>query len=183
MASEQALIGVAYALFFPSFSSYRYIGILDPAASDFLTWKSRLWVLGGNAALPIFDAGRNQANLNLAYAKFYETVFDYQQQVLVAFKEVEDALVNLEWQDKEFNSYRGTHWKQRKTRICAPEKVQCWLCKQSRPDQQRAQELQARLNVVNALGSRYQSTVLLIKALGGAWNDLPEALTEEPGCP
>ena len=44
-------------------------------------------------ALPIFDAGRNSANLTLAQVRTKEAVVDYEKTIQVAFREVADALV------------------------------------------------------------------------------------------
>ena len=49
-ASEHALIGVAYANFFPSLTLTGALGFLSPDLKDFLTWKSRVWTLGASAA-------------------------------------------------------------------------------------------------------------------------------------
>ena len=44
--------------------------------------------------MPIFDNGRNEARLDLAHAQYDESVANYRQQVLVAFRDVEDNLAS-----------------------------------------------------------------------------------------
>ena len=166
MASQHALIGVAYASFFPSLELTTTLGYLSPDLSQFMTWKSRLWILGANAAQTIFDAGRNQANLDLTYAQFRQSVYTYQQQVLTAFKEVEDALADLEWQEKEFQNYRRSLETSKKRVSLLKRQYSLGYTNNLNLISSELTALQARLNVVNALGRRYQSTVQLIKALG-----------------
>ena len=43
--------------------------------------------------MPIFNAGRNRANLELAEAQQQEALIRYEQAIQQAFREVEDALV------------------------------------------------------------------------------------------
>lgn len=57
MASQHALIGVAYASFFPSVELTGVLGFMSWDLKDFMKWKSRLWTIGANAAQPIFDGG------------------------------------------------------------------------------------------------------------------------------
>lgn len=179
MASQHALIGVAYAYFFPSLELTGTLGWLSPDISQFMTWKSRLWMMGANMSQPIFDAGRNQANLDLTYAQFRESVDNYREQVLTAFKEVEDALVDLEWQANEYLYYEQSLTSASRRAYLVQRQYNVGYTNNINLISAQLSELQARLNVVNMLGARYQSTVLLIKALGGGWSS-SDAASEEP---
>src|SRR5205814_6323676 len=53
---------------------------------------SRIWSIGPSIYLPIFQGGRNRANLERSRAAFDESVATFRQRVLVAFREVQDAL-------------------------------------------------------------------------------------------
>jgi multidrug efflux system outer membrane protein len=50
---------------------------------------SRVWQFGPSVSLPVFNAGRNRANLRLTEVQHREAPIRYEQ----AFREVEDALV------------------------------------------------------------------------------------------
>ena len=102
MASQHALIGVAYASFFPSFTlngTAAFAGgqlrFSNHNITSLIDWRNLLWSFVANMSQTIFDAGRNCANLAGTKSAFRESVDDYQQQVLIAFSEVEDALNNL----------------------------------------------------------------------------------------
>lgn len=58
-------------------------------------WQSRIWSLGPSISVPIFMGGRNTASLKAGKARYEESVVKFRQKVLVSFREVEDALVNL----------------------------------------------------------------------------------------
>ena len=170
MASEQALIGVAYASFLPSIQLTGLLGYSSPVLSEFLHWKSRLWSMAANAAQSIFDAGRNLSNLNLAYAVFNESSHDYQQAVLKAFQEVEDALANLEFQEKEYVSYnRASDAATKRIQLSNRRYLQGLTSYLEVIDSERT-GIQAELSVIGALAARYISTVQLIKAIGGSWD-------------
>lgn len=170
MASQHALIGVAHAAFFPSFELTGTIGYLSPDIRQFLGWKSRLWALGMNAMQPIFTGGYNMANLNLAYAQYNEAMHDFEQTVITAFQEVEDALVNLEMQAKQYESYAAsTEVSDKRTKL-SWRRYQNGVANYLEVLDSERSKLSAENNLVTTLGVRYISTIQLIKALGGAWD-------------
>ncbi len=181
MASLHEFIGVAYSSYLPGISLTSAIGYLSPDLSQFLRWPSRLWQFGVNISETIFNAGRNSSYVKLAYARFRETKAAYESAVLTAFQEVEDALTNVGQQNKQFDSLEES-WK-------AAEKNN-WLSQKrygkgivSLLDTLDAEEkeIDAKRSYLNVLGNRYQSTVQLIKALGGGWGDLCKTSAEESG--
>lgn len=169
MASQHAMIGVAYAAFFPSFELTGTIGFSSPDIRQFLSWKSRLWALGVNAMQPIFMGGYNIANLNLAYAQYNEASHDFEQKVLTAFQEVEDALVNLEMQAKQYDSYLVSTEASEKRIKLSLRRYQNGVANYLEVLDSERSKLSADSNLVNVLGYRYIATIQLIKAMGGAW--------------
>lgn len=174
MASEHALIGVAYASYLPSIQLTGALGFSSPDIQDFLKWKSRLWAMGANYLQTIFDGGRNDANLNMVYARYHETVHDYQQQVLTAFREVEDALSSLEWEARQYQSYEQSVDAARKRFSLSSRRYSGGLTNSLDVIDSERTVLQAELNAAAVLGLRYLSTVQLIKAIGGGWPEEPE---------
>ncbi len=178
MASEHALIGVAYASFLPSIQLTGLLGYYSPQLNDFMHWKSRLWSMAANAALPIFDAGRNQSNLDLSYAHFKESSHAYQQTVLTAFQEVEDALVNLDLQHREYESYRrAAEASEKRIQLSNRRYLQGLVGYLEVIDSERT-GIEVEVSKIAMLGARYISTVQLIKAIGGPLWGLYEARQE-----
>lgn len=183
MASQFALIGVAYASFFPSIELTGTLGFLSPDIRQFLHWKSRLWSIGANMAQPIFDAGYNLANLKLSYAEFYESLHTYQKTVLTAFQEVEDALINVEMQSQEYGKYvESSALADKRIKLATSRYINGLSNYLDVLDSERT-KIQTDTNRINLLGLRYVSTIQLIKALGGSWNTplLLQPSLEEPG--
>lgn len=170
MASQHALIGVAYASFFPSVELTGVLGFLSPDLGQFLTWKSRLWQIGVNAAQPIFNGYYYEYQLYLSEAQYCEALHNYQDRVLTAFQEVEDALVNVEQQAKEYGLYaQSSGLADRRIRLALSRYTKGLSNYLDVLDSQRS-KIQADTNRVNTLGLRYLSAVQLIKALGGSWS-------------
>ena len=94
VAAANARIGVARAALFPSVTLGASAGF-EAVTGALLTASNGFWALGPLAAgLSIFDGGRRRAGVRIARAEFDETVADYRQTVLVAFREVEDDLAS-----------------------------------------------------------------------------------------
>jgi outer membrane protein, multidrug efflux system len=93
LIAANARIGVAKAAFFPQVSLTGFFGVESVALSDLFTGPSRIWQFGPTVTLPIFNAGRNRANLRLTEAQQRESLIRYEQAIQQGFREVEDALV------------------------------------------------------------------------------------------
>jgi NodT family efflux transporter outer membrane factor (OMF) lipoprotein len=105
-------IGAAIADRFPSINLLADYG---RARSDFGTNLSgTVWNLIGNVALPLLDWGSRKAEVERTRAVFDEQLSRYRQTVLIAFQEVEDALVNnhtseeaIRWLEEEETAARS----------------------------------------------------------------------------
>lgn len=93
LRAANANIGAARAAFFPRISLTADIGTASAELSNLFDASSRVWSFGPQLLLPIFDAGRNRANLSLAQVRTNLAVADYEKTIQVAFREVADALV------------------------------------------------------------------------------------------
>ena len=92
VAQANALIGVAKSAFFPALSISASGGFRNSSFADLFTVPNRIWSIGPQIALSIFDAGLRSAQTDQAIAVYDETVATYRQKVLTAFQEVEDNL-------------------------------------------------------------------------------------------
>ncbi len=96
-ASQSALIGVAVASMYPSFSLAGAFGFASTNAgaltlADMFTWQSRVAQAGASFFFPIFNYGRLVNQVRVQDAQFQEAVLNYQNTVLKAQQEVEDGL-------------------------------------------------------------------------------------------
>ena len=87
-----ANIGAARAAFFPRIVLVSTIGTGSSELSGLFGDGSLVWSFVPSVTLPIFDAGRNQANLQVAEVDRDIAVARYEQAIQTAFREVADAL-------------------------------------------------------------------------------------------
>ncbi len=92
LKAANANIGAARAAFFPSISLTGSAGFASPTLGGLFEAGSRAWSFGPQISMPIFDAGRNQANLDSAKASRDLSVAQYEKAIQSAFREVADAL-------------------------------------------------------------------------------------------
>jgi len=93
LRAANANIGAARAAFFPVISLTGSAGLASERLIDLFKSGSALaWTFSPQATLPIFDAGRNHANLSGAKAAQATAVAQYEQAVQTAFREVADQL-------------------------------------------------------------------------------------------
>lgn len=167
--SGNALVKEAYSLFFPSLTLTSTGGFESPIFRDFLKWISRYWMLGAQIDQLIFDGFKTPYNLDLQIARFKEASGEYQQQVLIAFQEVEDALTDIDSYAKQYDVAVDTvQWAQKTYQLYLDRYMLGVIYYINVADAER--DLLNYQITVNALeGFRYVSTIQLIKALGGGW--------------
>jgi NodT family efflux transporter outer membrane factor (OMF) lipoprotein len=94
LAAAVARVGSATADLFPRFSLTGSLGLQSSKFTNLFEWGSRFWSIGPSISWPIFDAGRIRGNIAVQNAREEQAVATYEQSVLTALQEVEDALVN-----------------------------------------------------------------------------------------
>jgi len=96
LIAANALIGVAKAEYFPRVSLTGLLGVASGDLSELLESDSLVWSIGGDAFGAIFTGGRISAGVKQSESYYKELLFRYQQSILTAFREVEDALVGTQ---------------------------------------------------------------------------------------
>lgn len=94
LIASNANIGAARAAFFPRISLTAGAGSASNALSGLFKDGAWGWTLAPQLVLPIFDAGRNQANLDAARTGREMAVAQYEKAIQSAFREVADALAS-----------------------------------------------------------------------------------------
>jgi Cu(I)/Ag(I) efflux system outer membrane protein len=92
LRAADANIGAARAAFFPSITLTSGISGSSTDLSNLFSPGNGMWNFVPKIELPIFNGGRNQANLTLAEVRQQQSVVNYEQKIQTAFKEVADAL-------------------------------------------------------------------------------------------
>jgi outer membrane protein, multidrug efflux system len=92
LAAATAQIGVARADLFPKFSLTGIAGFQSTSAGTWLNYASHYWTAGPTVQWELFEAGSIVANVHVQNARQQAALAQYQQTVLVALEDVENAL-------------------------------------------------------------------------------------------
>lgn len=174
MAAANAQIGLAKSAFFPRLNINAAAGFESSSLGNLFDWSTRSFLLGPLAGtaltLPIFDGGRRKADLASARARYDEQVAKYREQVLVAFREVEDNLADLRLlDDQKGNQSEAVAASRRTERLSKTQYEEGQISYLEVIDAQR-QVLQTELQLSRLTGTQAIATVSLIRALGGGWD-------------
>jgi outer membrane protein, multidrug efflux system len=92
LMAANANIGAARSAFFPSISLTGSGGVAGSQLNKLFTGAGMTWSFEPEITIPIFTAGQNQGNLDLAKAQKNIQVAQYEKTIQTAFREVSDAL-------------------------------------------------------------------------------------------
>jgi multidrug efflux system outer membrane protein len=175
LLAAQARVGVAQAAWFPDVSLTAAGGYASSSLSDVFKWSARAWGVGALLSLPIFDGGRREAGVKSASAQLDGATAQYRGQVLNALREVEDQLAALRLLAQQTEAQdRAVASATRATKL-SDVRYRNGLVSQLDLLDARRSELRNRRQALDVRSSQYQSTVLLIRALGGGWDVAGEA--------
>ncbi|NRR33627.1 efflux transporter outer membrane subunit [Oxalobacteraceae bacterium] len=107
LKSANANIGAARAAFFPRVSLSAAVGSASPSIGGLFDSGSGNWSFAPQMLLPIFDAGRNRANLSLTEVRKNIAVADYEKTIQTAFREVADALAARDYLGQQVAAQRA----------------------------------------------------------------------------
>jgi NodT family efflux transporter outer membrane factor (OMF) lipoprotein len=171
-AAANAQIGVARAAYFPVFSLAAAAGFDSTSASSWLTAPSRMWAAGPAAGvLTVFDAGLHRAQSAQARAAYDEQAADYRNTVLTAYREVEDNLAALRQLQQESVSQAAAVQATATALQQAQYRYKAGLVTYLEVATAENTSLQAQLANVSIQLRRMSASVLLVKALGGGWEN------------
>ena len=169
LQAANANIGAAKAAFFPRITLTGSIGL----ASDDLggLFDNRAWQFAPRITLPIFDAGANQANLELSQANRDIAVEQYQRSIQVAFREVADALAGRATYGEQLRAQQAQTQAEQKRSDLAELRFRNGIASfLDVLDAQRAL-FQTQQATIIVQAAQQQNLVTLYKALGGGWKD------------
>ncbi|ONZ10593.1 RND transporter [Burkholderia cenocepacia] len=85
-------VGVAVAQFYPDISLTGQVGLRASHVRELAHWSHLFYSFGPAISLPIFSGGQLVSNLRLSQARQAEAALAYRQAVLVALRDVDNAL-------------------------------------------------------------------------------------------
>ena len=170
MAYQNAEVGIARTAFYPHITLSGSGGWQSTDLAPLFNAPSLFWSLGADALQPIFEGGRNRANLAAARSAYDQSVANYRQAVLTAFQQVEDGISNLSTLSQALATQGAAVEDARRALAIANNRyiggVTSYLdVITAQTDLLTSQRLETQL-----LGQQMVSSVYLVKALGGGWD-------------
>lgn len=165
LIAANANIGAARAAFFPRIS---LTGSLGFASSDLSAlFDQTAWGFAPQLLMPLFDAGRNQANLASAEAARDIAVAAYEKSIQTAFREVADALAARATLGEQLAAQRAQAQAEARRLALAEQLLAAGAASLlDRLDAERA-ALAARQAVIQLELAQRQNALLLYRVLGG----------------
>jgi multidrug efflux system outer membrane protein len=131
---------------------------------------SLFWALGGDILQPIFNGGKNRANLAAARAVYDESVANYRESVLEAFQQVEDGLSGLTMLDRAAKTQATAVDDSRRALEIANSRYVGGVTTYLDVITAQSTLLTNERLATQLLGQQMVTSVFLVKALGGGWD-------------
>ncbi|WP_185646363.1 efflux transporter outer membrane subunit [Burkholderia sp. Bp9143] len=164
-----ASIGMAKADFYPRIALNGSAGFQSLQLSSLANWASGQFVVGPSITLPIFEGGRLKGMLHLREAQQQEAAINYQHTVLVAWREVDDALVVYDAEQRRRDRLVTVVSLNRRALAIARQRYKAGAADYLDVLNVQKQLLEAQSNLERSKATADTNLVTLCKALGGGW--------------
>jgi len=170
LVAANAQIGVAKAQLFPTITLTGDFGGESKALAGLFTVPGRIWTLGAGLSAPIFEAGRLTALVDVQRARERQALAAYQRAIQTGFREVEDALTNLQrYAALEGNAQASVNAAREALRLANIRYDAGYTGFLDVLDSQRTLNV-AELALIRSRQNLLSAGVDLMKALGGGWD-------------
>ncbi|MCX8487595.1 MAG: efflux transporter outer membrane subunit, partial [Opitutales bacterium] len=174
LIAANAGIGQAKADYYPRLTLTGSAGFSTIDASKVVDWQSRVWSAGPSLHLPLFQGGKLDASLEGAKQRYEESLADYRLAVLTAFRETEDVLNDLSNRVGAAESQARVVASARETARLVEMQYRSGLTPYYQLMDAQRTLLAAELAAAQIQNLRLNSTVALVKAIGGGWDPKAE---------
>ncbi len=168
LIAQNARIGVAQAERFPAFN---LTGLLGIASNDLAAVNSGVlvWSVGGTLLSPLFHWNKNLRKVDIERQRTIQARLQYEKTVLNAFREVEDALVEIATLKREFEIGRLRMEAARSAEQLSIQRYDRGVTSYLEVLESQRQSFNAYLDLALLRDQLLNAHVLLYKALGGGW--------------
>lgn len=185
-AAQSARIGVAQTALYPSFTLNGSVGYSTTnGINNLFKWDSRAAAYGIGFNLPIFDRDRLKEQVKVEDSLFAQSVLAYQNQVIKAQQEVEDALSAIAGNAKQLEDLQRADKAAARTSALAQLQYRAGQVDYTTVTAAAQAHLQTSDSVVQIEGGVLQSYISAFRALGGGWNadiqTIQQTKSTEPG--
>ncbi|ESQ84774.1 hypothetical protein AEAC466_06880 [Asticcacaulis sp. AC466] len=168
--AAQRRVGIAKAAWFPTLSLTANGGYASGDLDTLFKDAARTWSLTGILSQAIFDGGRRRAGVDYAKGGLEAAFAQYRQAGLVAFADVEDQLSDLTYLKQQQASQDQAVAAATRALNMSQSRYTNGSSSQLEVLDAQRQLLTIRRQALRVRAAQYQSTVGLIRALGGGWS-------------
>ena len=172
LVAQNALVGAAQGNRLPSLSASALVGITADGFKN-LSFQNPLWTLTGQLAGPLFYWGQLKRQVDIEDSRRYQALYQYQNTVFFALKEVEDVLVEIRTTKQEIEIANQRKRAALEAQTLSRERYNKGVTSYLEFLEQQRQAFDAELLLEGLRANLLSAYVRLYKALGGGW------LTEE----
>ncbi|MBW8843874.1 MAG: efflux transporter outer membrane subunit [Burkholderiales bacterium] len=164
-----AQVGIAEAAFYPSIRLTGSFGYQSKELGDLVSAPARLYNFGPSISLPIFEGGRNKANLAGAKAQVDESLATFRGRMLQALREVDDALAELQGRAAVVDAQNRTLASSGQALTVAKSRYDKGAVSYLDVTEAERTPLATERALAQLRGAQWAATAQLVKALGGGW--------------
>ena len=156
------------------------LAAVSPRASSTSCWTgtSQSWNVFAGLLQPIFNAGRNKRRVEVRESQQRQAVYEYENTLLRALREVEDSLVGLHKAGEQRGSQRERVGAEREVLELAELRYRGGVAAYLEVLDAQRSLFNAEIDETASISEHVLSLVRLYKALGGGW---PVAQEEQEG--
>ena len=169
MQQQNALIGVALAAYYPDITlsaTFGYTGFVPLPINP----AHEFWSLGAMAEQTVFEGGLRSAQVDNATSNYRQSVANYRETVLAAFRQVEDQLAAIREERRQLEAQERAVAVARKSVGFYLNQYRVGWTVFTTVVVAEAQLLAAEQSALTTRQSLFASSVALIEALGGGWD-------------
>ena len=180
LVAANANIGAARALYYPNLSLSAALASTATAFGSLLTGPAAAGLIGANLSGPIFTFGAIEGQVASAEAGERLALAAYQQTVLTAFRETNDALSGSQKRLQEFNVQRERVVALREFARLAKLRFDKGVSGYLEVLVAENELFAAEIASVGLQASRYAQLVAVYQAMGGGWVEIAAASAPKP---
>jgi len=173
LMAQNANIGVAVAKMFPSIS---LTGLLGIASSDLstLTDGGAAWSISGGLLGPLFNFNKNTLRVEIEEARTEQALYKYENTILNAIREVEDALIEVETYKRQLAAKQRQFNAAKNAEYLSQQRYDQGVTSYLEVLESQRSSFTAELELSEVKKDYLNAYVKLYKALGGGWVSVDE---------
>ncbi len=174
LIAANATIGAARAALFPRITLTASLGAASPSLAGLFDDGNLAWSFVPQVLLPIFDAGRNRANLDVANVDREIALAGYERAIQAAFREVADALAGRATLAEQLRAQQALALAEDDRARLAEMRWRGGVASHLELYDAQRSAFAAQQALVQLRAAQAQNALLLYRVLGGGWREPPK---------